>query len=96
MFDLSFHFVLIFFANLNFFKCVFATMYLLNYIFLLFHLLVVNSFWYVLLSFLHDGYCSRMKEVQLIVAMDDLDFGLKMCLRQKIFNRYGIFLSNSK
>jgi hypothetical protein len=32
-----------------------------------------------------------MKEVQLIVAMDDLDFGVKDVFEAKTFNRSGIF-----
>jgi hypothetical protein len=42
VFDLNFHFVLVFFGSLNFFKCVFATMYLLNFTFLLLRLLLMK------------------------------------------------------
>jgi len=32
-----------------------------------------------------------MKETQLVVAMDDLDFGVKDVFETKALNRYGIF-----
>jgi len=32
-----------------------------------------------------------MKETQLVVAMDDLDFGVKDVFEAKALNRYGIF-----
>jgi len=32
-----------------------------------------------------------MKETQLVVAMDDLDFGIKDVFEAKVFDRYGTF-----
>jgi hypothetical protein len=32
-----------------------------------------------------------MKETQLVVAMDDLDFGIRDVFEAKVFDRYGTF-----
>ncbi len=38
---------------------------------------MLNSFWYVLFSFLYNNYFFGVKEAQLLVVVDDLDFGVK-------------------
>ncbi len=58
---------------------------------MLLHLFVVK---FILISFLFFGtmVVIPMKEIKLVVVVDDLDFGIKdVTFETKVFNRYGTF-----
>ncbi len=66
-------------------------MCLLSPIFLVLCLLVVKSI-FVIFFFSCIMHVVPMKEVQLIVTMDDLDFGIRdITFQAKVFNTYGTF-----
>jgi hypothetical protein len=92
--DLSFHnsFCIDVFYKLEFFQmCVFVHFCLLNPIFLLLWLLVVK-FIFVRFFFSCTIVVIIMKEVQLVVVMDDLNFGIRdVMFEVKLFTKYGTF-----
>ncbi len=86
MFNLNFHFVLMFFASLNF-----SSVCLVSLIFLLLYLFVVKF-----ISIYFFFFCTMVvvlvKEVRLVVAVDDLYFGVRnVVFKAKVFNRHGTF-----
>jgi hypothetical protein len=87
MLDLSFHFVLMFFASLSFFKCVFVKSHFSSISFV--GCQIHFSKFYFLSCTLP---IVPVKKVQLVVTMDDLDFGVKdIMFEVKVLNRYGTF-----
>ncbi len=85
MSNLSFHFVLMFFASLNIFKCVFAKSHFSATLFVGVKFILISFF-----SF-HNGCCFSEK-VWLIITMNDLDFEVKdIAFEANVFNRYGTF-----
>ncbi len=85
--DSSFHFVLMFFASSSFFKCVFVKFHFSTTLF------VGCQIHFAKFYFL---FCTMVvvlvKETQLVVAIDDLDFGIKdVAFEAKALNRHGTF-----
>ncbi len=87
MLDSSFHYVLMFFASLSFFKCVFAKSHFST-----------TSFVSCQIHFgkFYFPFCTMLvvlvKEVRLVVVIDDLDFGIKdVVFEAKVLNRHDTF-----
>ncbi len=84
VFNLNFHFVSMFFASLIFFKCMFVKSLFSTTLFVCCQIYFDNFYFLSCTMFIVS-----LKEVQLVIAMDDLDFKIKdVVFEAKVFNRY--------
>ncbi len=85
---LNFHFVLMFFCKLEFFQlCVFVKSYFFTTLFICCQIHFNHLFLF---------FCTMvvvlMKQAQLVVTVDDLNFGVRdVVFEAKMFNRHGTF-----
>ncbi len=93
VFDLKFSFCINIFCKLEFFQVfAFANVCLLSLIFLLFFFVGCQIHFGKFHFLFYTMVIVLVKEVQLNVAMDDLDFGVKnVAFETKVFNGYDTF-----